>query len=117
MELLKTLVKLAVAALVANAAFQLGSAYAGFYRFKDSVDSLGQYGAKRSEDDIRHRIVELASQADLPLDEDSLTIRRENSHTYIEGSYVKRIELMPGRPYPWTFPFKSDTFVVGPPER
>ena len=115
--MIKTLVKLALAALFANAVFQLGSAYAGFYRFKDAIAGLTQYSSKRSDDDLRQRIVELASQAGLPVDENSFTLRREVNHVLVEGSYVRPVDLLPGRPVPWTFRFTTDTFVIDPPER
>jgi hypothetical protein len=114
MGLFKLLLKLALAALITNAAVQLGSAYLGFYRFKDAVDEASLYGGRRTIDELRGRVMELALAYEVPLDQDDVTIRRDESHTYIDGSYVKPVELVPGRSYPWAFHFKSETLSALP---
>jgi len=41
--MLKLLIKLALAALVANAAYRLGTAYLSYYRFTDAVAQTAQF--------------------------------------------------------------------------
>jgi hypothetical protein len=115
--MLKLLIKLAIVVLIANAAWRLGSAYVTFYRFKDAVAEIAQFGAQRSAADLHQRVGDLASQYGLPLSDDAFTVRRdERNHTYVDGSYVQPVELLPGYRRPWTFTLHVDvlTFTESP---
>ena len=117
--MLKLLIRLAIAGLIANAAWRLGSAYVTFYRFKDAVEELAQFGAQRSGADLHQRVGDLASQYALPLSDDDFTIRRdERNHTFVDGSYVQPVEVLPGYRFPWTFTWHVDvlTLSTSPPD-
>ena len=115
--MIRFLLKLALAALVVNATWRLGSAYATFYRFKDAVTEASRFNGAKSGEDLRRRVLELASQFEVPVDEHDFSIRRENNHTYIDGSYTQSIELVPAYPYRWLFDWSIETFTLssGPP--
>jgi len=112
--LIKLVIKLAIVALVANAVWHTMVAYTSFYKFKDAVQQTTQFGSDKSIDQLKTRIVALASDHDQPLSEDDLTIRREGSHTFVDGSYSKSIDLLPGYSQPWTFEIHTDTFSETP---
>jgi hypothetical protein len=112
--MVKLVVKLALAALIANGTWRVGSAYATFYRFKDAVEQTTQYGPERSNAELRIRVLELAEQYDVPLDEESFTVERVENHTIVDGAYVVPIDLLPGVQRQWPFPFHVDTFVLKP---
>jgi outer membrane receptor for ferric coprogen and ferric-rhodotorulic acid len=112
--MLKLLVKLAVAALIANAVWRVGTAYMQYYRFTDAVTQTAQFGTEKSRTDQPQRIVELASQYDVPLAENDFTVQRdERNHTLIDGSYTKPLDLMPGYQYQWPFTLHVDVLNVG----
>jgi hypothetical protein len=114
--MLKLLIKLALAALVANAAYRLGTAYLSYYRFTDAVTQSAQFGTDRSRDELRRRVLELASQYDVPLTEDGFTIRRtDTNHTIVDGGYTQPVDLLPGYRYPWPFTVRVDVFTVKTP--
>ena len=46
--MLKFLIKLAVAALIANATWRLASVYIQFYRFQDAVTEVAQFGREKT---------------------------------------------------------------------
>jgi hypothetical protein len=108
----KLLIKLAVAGLIANAAWRLGSAYAGYYKFEDAVQQTTQFGPDRSDAELRDRILELAAQYDVPLAEDGFTIERVENHTIVDGEYATPIQLFPGYERAWPFAFHVDTFTI-----
>jgi hypothetical protein len=112
--MIRLLVKLAVAGLIANAAWRAGSAYLSFYRFKDAVAQTAQYGKGRSDDQLRQRILELASNYDVPLAEDAVTVRHQDDHTLVDGSFTKLVDVVPGYRYPWLFTFSIDAFTSTP---
>ena len=111
--MIRFFLKLAVAALVVNATWRLGSAYATFYRFRDAVTEASRFSGAKSEENLRRRVLDLASQFDVPVDEQDFSIRREDNHTYIDGSYTQSIELVPAYPYQWSFDWSIETFTVG----
>jgi hypothetical protein len=106
---MKLILKLALAALIANAAWRVGSSYVSFYKFKDAINEEAQFGGDKSVDQLRDRVVALAQQFDLPLNGDALTISKENQRTRIAGSYSKAIEVVPGVKYPWSFSWDVET--------
>ena len=113
---MKLLLKLAIAALIANAAWQAGSAYADYYKFKDAVEQTTQYGKERSDSELRDRILELAAQYDVPLAEEGFEVQRVENHTIVQGGYAQPIQLFPGFEKAWPFTFYIDTFVLGQPQ-
>jgi hypothetical protein len=110
--MIRLLVKLALAALIANAAWHVGSVYASYYKFKDAVQETTQYGAEKSDEELRARIVELGSEYDLPIDEDSFSLRRAGEHTITDGAFTRKIDVLPNYSYPWPFTWHTDTFTL-----
>jgi hypothetical protein len=106
---MKLILKLVVVALVANAAWRVGSSYVAFYKFKDAVAEEAQFAADKSPDELRDRVVGLAQQYELPVEGAGLTITKADQRTRIAGSYTKRIEVVPGFKYPWAFSWDIET--------
>ncbi len=113
---MKFIVKLLIAALIANAAWHVMSAYASFWKFKDAVAQTTQFGNDKSVTMLKSRILQLATDYDLPIDDNSFTVTRsrESLHTVVDGWYTREIELVPGYNRPWPFPFHIDTFSDAP---
>ena len=110
----RLLIKLAVAALIANAVWRVGSEYLTYYRFKDDVRNAAEFRrGSGSDGDLLLKIEQLADDFGLPLDDDDVKIQSDSDrsvkHAVVGVSYVKPIELFPGYVYPWTFSFSIDT--------
>ena len=101
--MIRLIIKLAIVALVANAAWRVGSAYVSFYRFKDAVTESAQFGGDKTEDQLRQRVLELAAEYELPVVEDRISVRKEETRTFLTGSYTQPVEVVPGYRYPWVF--------------
>lgn len=110
---MKLLIKLAVVALIANAAWRLGLEYATHYRFSDSVQEAA-IDSSQSDAQLRQRVLELAARYDVPLMDEALTIRTENSRRFINGSYVKPITILPGYDRNWSFTLRVESYVITP---
>ena len=110
--MIKLIIKLAIAALIANAAWRLGSTYLAFYKFQDAVKESVLFGADKTVDQLRARTMELASQYDLPLTDENFTIKRGNEHTIVDGSYAQPVQLVPGYTRPWPFSFHIDVLSI-----
>jgi hypothetical protein len=110
--LVKTLLKLAIVAFVANATWHLWGAYTAHFKFKDAVQSASQFGGDKSEQELRERVLYLAGEYDVPVTESDFTITRHESHTVIDGAYTRPVDLAPGFVYRWPFTWHVDTFSV-----
>ena len=111
---MKTLFKLLIVALIANAGWQIGSAYLTYFRFKDAVRQATQFRGKSTDDQVHTRLLQLANEYGVPVTDDTLTISVRDNHTIVEGSYVQAIEFVPRYRYDWPFKFYVDTFVTDP---
>ena len=110
---MKALIKLIIVVLLANALWRVASAYTSFYKFKDSVYAAAM-DENRSEDDLREKIVELASTYDVPLTADTVSIHREVHRTTVEGSYKMPVAVLPGYEVQWPFSVQIDAYVIAP---
>jgi hypothetical protein len=111
----KTLLKLIVVALIANALWRAGSAYTTFYRFKDSIYEAAMQGT--TEADLKQKVVELAHTYDLPLTAEDLTVIREVQHVSVKTSYTSPVAVLPGYEYQWPFTVDVDAYVIAAPVR
>ena len=114
--MIKGIFKLAVAAVIANALWHAFVPYAAYFKFKDAVEATSLYGYEKPDDELRAKIMDLASDHDVPLTPEGLTLKRELKHTIIDGSYTQHIELFPGFKYPYTFTLHIDTVYIQPPK-
>ena len=111
---MKLLIKLAIVALVANAAWHTMTAYVTNYKFKDAVQQTTQFGNDKSIDQLKARILALATDYDLPVGDDNIAVRREGQHTIVDCEYTKTIDLVPYYSREWKFAFHTDTFSEAP---
>ena len=107
--MIKLILKLAVVALLANASWRVGSAYVSHYKFQDAVQQAALFRGSKTDDVLRQRIFELASDFDIPVADDQVMLTTADHHTVVDGGYTRIIELAPGFTYPWEFTFHIDT--------
>jgi hypothetical protein len=100
--MIKLVVKLALAALVANAVFRVGSEYLTFFRFRDAVHGAAVYKAT-SDDDLRRRIAVLATEYDIPIDAEEVNVERHGRVITVKTAYHKPIDLLPRYSFEWPF--------------
>jgi hypothetical protein len=111
---IKSLIKLGLVVLIANAAWRVGTAYLSHYRFVDAVQQLTHYRGDKSDAEIHDRIFALASQHDIAVTEETLTIQKEDNRTLVDGAYTKSIEFLPRVIYDWPFTIHVDMPIVDP---
>jgi hypothetical protein len=109
---IKAVIRLAIVALLANATWRVGSAYAKHYRFTDAVTQVTQYRGDRSDAQVHDRVFELAAAYEIPVTDENLSVTRRDNHTIVDGGYQRPIDLFPGFTYDWPFTVHVDTFTV-----
>ena len=108
--MLKLFVKLAIVALLANAAYRIGLEYLTYVKFRDAVRDAATYKTN-DDDDLRKRIMDLAGDYDIPLSQDAVFIRREDRQVMVDGSYHKPIEVVPTFQYQWPFTWSIEALT------
>ena len=111
---MKTLVKLALLAIVANATWHVFTVYSAHWKFLDSIQYAAQFRGDKSDEQVRQEIIELASQADLPIDEGQLTVTRVETRTTVNTAYTRVIELFPGFTSPGPFKGPVEAYTTAP---
>jgi hypothetical protein len=101
--------------LIANAAWQAGRTFAAHYQFRDEVRQAALIRGQ-TDAQLQQRVLGLAAHYDIPLTADALTIRREERHVYIEGSYLRVVPIAPRVEYPWRFDWEVDAYLTDPPK-
>lgn len=108
--MIKRLIKLAIVALLANAAYRVGSEYLTYIKFRDAVRDAAMFKA-HSEADLRARIAAIADDYDVPVDGSDVDIRLDERVWHIDGSYTKPIEIVPRVEYDWSFPYSLEVVM------
>jgi hypothetical protein len=111
---MKTLIKLALVAAVANATWHVFVVYSALYKFKDAVEYAAQARGNKTNEELKQEVLSIAAQAELPIDEDNLTVRLDATHTTVDTGYTRTIELFPGVTYPWHFTVHVDAYTKAP---
>ena len=106
---MRTLIKLALVALLINASWQLFSVYWAHFKFVDAVQSTTQFRGDKSDEVIRNRILELAGEFDVPVTDENLTVEGSRQHTTVDSAYTRPVKLLPGYTYLWQFKVHTDT--------
>jgi hypothetical protein len=109
---MRTLLKLAVVALLANAAWHLFGAYSPNYKLQDGIQYAAQNRGPLTDDALKDRILEIANQFDVPVTAADVSITRQGPHTLVDLSYVRPVELAPGFRYPWSFSIHVDVLSL-----
>lgn len=108
--MIKLLLKLAIVALLGNAAYRIGSEYLTYINFRDGVRDAAMFKA-RTDEELSRLVMELAEEYDVPLDESDLEIERGERDVNVKGRYTKPIEVVPSFVYPWPFSWDIDATV------
>jgi hypothetical protein len=110
--MIKTIIKLAVVAVVVFALYHVGTVYWAHYQFQDSVQELAQFSENETADQIRGKILDLANAREIPLDPDDLTVTRGNHKTEVSAKYTRDVLLFPNYSRQWEFTVHVVVFTL-----
>lgn len=111
---MKTIIKIGVALLLVTAAFNAGRAALNNYSFEDAVHEGMLFDARATDAELVEMVMKLATEYDVPLEQDDITIRSQGSDLIIEMTYTDTVVLVPGIfQREWTFHPSASTKVFG----
>jgi putative aminopeptidase FrvX len=110
---MRTFLKLVVVALLANAAWHLFGVYSPNYKLQDGIQYAAQNRGRMSDEALRDKILEIANQFDVPVNAADVSVTHQDTHTTVDLSYVRPVDLAPGIKYPWPFSIHVDVISLG----
>jgi hypothetical protein len=110
--MIKRVISLVMFLLLANAGIRVGFVYFHDQQFKDGVREIALFGAGKSDEVLKGKVMEQAAQNQVPLDADFIEITRKTivgagDHVVIKVSYAVMVPVAPG--YPRRFDFDYTT--------
>ena len=108
--MIKTVIKLAIAALLVHACWRSANVVLRYSNFKDAVHEMVLFSTTKSDDQVQARVLELAQQYEVPVQPENVTVRRIGNRTMVNAVYTDQIELVPTKFYPWEFKVNVETF-------
>jgi len=109
---MKTIIKIAIALAVINAAFHGGEAAWRYYQFKDATEQLIIFGSQEHTNELHNRILQKAMEMDVPLLPENIIIHREGTRTMVDASYTQPVEYFPNQVYPVDLKFSVETYAA-----
>jgi hypothetical protein len=100
---MKTLIKLALVALVLNGLYQTGSVYWEHYELEDAIEKAIQFSRQATPEEIRETVLSLADERRIPLDARNLAVEHSGRYVTVDASYVRDIPVLPRYPRPFDF--------------
>lgn len=94
--MIRRLIALVFAAAFVYAGYNVGTAWVHYRKFQDAVRDTALFGNGKSDDDLRTKIMEEASQNEIPLSSDNVTIARRAGEVVIQARYVQAVKILPG---------------------
>lgn len=110
--MIKRLVELVIAAAIAYAVWHVGIAFLHYYEFDDSLEELARFSARRTETEVRDRVLQLAEQYEIPLDPEALVIRTDTDSTQILAPYTQEVKILPNYSYFWKLEAQASVMHV-----
>ncbi|MCA1559887.1 MAG: hypothetical protein LC753_13150 [Acidobacteria bacterium] len=74
-----------------------------YQQFKDAVGETAMFAKDTSDVDIVSRVMELATEHEIPLAREYVRVRRQFGQTHIDATWVQRIKWLPGYERAWQF--------------
>jgi len=113
--MVKTIIKLAVAALVVLACWRSANVTLRYFKFKDAVHEVVLFSNSKSDAQLQGRVMELARQFDIPIAEEDIEIKRVENRTMVHAVYTEQVELIPTKFFPWQFKVNVEAFNANMP--
>jgi hypothetical protein len=110
--MIKKIISFVVFLVLANAAYRVGIVYFHDQQFKDAVRELSLFSGGKAEELIRAKVMELATENQIPLDPDYVELTKKvtpgvGDHWVIKVAYAVMIPVVPGNPRRFEFDYTT----------
>jgi hypothetical protein len=112
---MKTVIKLAITAVIFLGCFNVASALPDEYRFEDKVHDALLFDARMTDQEIVKMVLDTAADYDIPITANGIEIGQKGPDVVVSMTYTTDVQIIPGVfSWPWTFtPSASTKILVG----
>ena len=112
---MKTIIKLAIAAVLIAGAFNFARALLADYQFEDTVQQGILFDPRMTDAEIVALVTKAAEEHGVPIEPRDVIVTQQGSDVKVQMSYSKSVQIIPGVfSTPWTFtPSASARLLVG----
>ena len=112
---MKTAIKIAIAAVIIFACFNVARELMNEYQFEDKVHDALLFDARMTDAEIVKMVLETAAEYDVPITANDIDVNPVGQDIKVSMTYTKDVVIIPGViSYPWTFtPSASTRILVG----
>ena len=101
--MLRNLVRIVVLGLVMHAAARITPEFWHYLKFRDAVVETASYSRGKTIEQIRERVVRLASENDVPITAQDVAVSQQGEVVYVSTAWTAQLEYVPTRFYPYDF--------------
>ncbi|MCC6165249.1 MAG: hypothetical protein IT182_18035 [Acidobacteria bacterium] len=111
--MIRNLLRLVVLAVIVHAAVKVVPVFWHYVQFKDAVTEVASYPGRRTSEELRDRVVQLATEHQVPIGAKDIAVKLEANRAFVTTAWTAQLEYLPARFYPYDFIVD----VEGRPER
>ena len=104
--MIRRLIGLVIVAAIVYAGYNVGTTWVRYRKFQDAVRDTALFGNDKTDDQVRAKVMDQASQNQIPLSPDDVTIERRAGEVVIQAHYVETVKILPGYTRPFDFTVK-----------
>jgi hypothetical protein len=110
--MIKRVISIIVFLLIANAAVRVGFVFFHAEQFKDAVREVALFGAGKSDEILKGKIMSAAAENQVPLEQEYIDISRKTivgagDHVVIKVTWAVLVQVAPGYPRRFDFTYTS----------
>lgn len=94
--MIRRLIALVIVAAFVYAGYNVGTTWMHYRKFQDAVRDTALFGNDKTDDQLREKIMDQASENLIPLSPDDVTIERRAGEVVIQAQYVETVKILPG---------------------
>ncbi len=94
-SVMKTVIQLLFVAVLLHGLARAALVSWKYYQFKDAIEEELIFSEFTSLDRIHTRIVELAGEYEIPIEEEVIDVTREGLRTMVDAAYTEEVKLLP----------------------
>jgi hypothetical protein len=111
--MVRNLVRLVLLGLLVHAGVRIVPEFWHFIQFKDAVTEVASYPGRRTDEQLKARILELADEHHVPIGPPDVAIAQRGDRLFVSTGWTAQLEYIPRQYYPYDFIVD----VEGRPER
>ena len=110
---MKSIIQIAVAAILITASVQGARAAFKHYQFVDAIQEAMLFAGSRNEEQIADRVIQLAGDHQIPLEPGNVSVERAAYQIIIDAPYTETVNVLPGfYSRPWDFETKVNVRLL-----